>query len=147
MAAWFVSVFLLLIVIGLCLNAHYEGRIMHEPHTVLSIHIDDADYTEKYGGAIDFAYYYKGVRYDHHRTAFFKTVSLKDVNINKESYRQYMYRGKSNLLIVILNDKPNIFYVIENSADIKKYNISPSDTLGLTNDKLIFSSNISDTLN
>ena len=147
LGVWIFLIVLVLILVSLCINTHYENRIIHEPHTVVCVHIDNIDYSQKFGASIDFEYYYNGVCYNHHRTGIFKIVIFNDVNIDKESYRQYKYEGRSDLLIVILNDKPDIFYVVENSADFEKYNISSTDTTGLTNEKLIFSNNSNNSIN
>ncbi len=127
---WAFAIFLVFIIVGLSINQCYQNRISEKPHEVICVHIDNV-YFRRGGIFIEFGYSFNGV--------YYHTGFGNEGDITKESYHQYDNEAKRNIFIVVLKDKPGLFYMLENTKDFHKFNIIPSDTAGIACDNLIFS--------
>ena len=121
----------IILIVGLLSTHYYNNRIAKEAHKVVCVHIDNI-YFRRGGIYIEFGYSFNGI--------YYHTGFGNEAGINEKCYRQYDDEAKRNILIVVLKDKPDIFDVLENTDDFKKFNIVPSDTAGLICDNLIFNS-------
>jgi hypothetical protein len=130
---WIFLITAIIIIVGLLMNRYNEKRLAKDAHVITCVKIDGI-YFRRGGIFIDFGYSFNLVNYH--------TGSFNEASITKESYQEYE-DGKRNILIVILKKNPEIWDILENENDFKKYNIIPSDTASIKCENLILNSAVS----
>lgn len=123
-------IFLTLVMAGLLINSYYKKELATNSHVVACVKIEGV-YFRKGGVFVEFGYSFNQKNY---HTGF-----LNEGSITWGNYQQYK-SGTQNILIVFLRKDPKVFQILRTDNDFLKFNIIPSDTVGIKCETFILDS-------